>query len=99
MGRAKLVGRELDGSEKAIGRLGGRRGAAGLGNAGGRVGQLIGHNTKQTLGEAGVAQVGGRKLLGSRGLTIWQLIVHHVRLPNLTKLWVMDRSEERCCEL
>ena len=65
MRRTNAVGSNLLGGQKAIGGLGGSPRAAGVRNAGGRVGELVGDDADKTLGEAGIAEVGSRQFLSS----------------------------------
>ena len=72
MSGANAVGSNLLGVEKAIGGLGGSPRAAGVRNAGGRVGELVGDDADKALGEAGIAEVGSRQFLSSPGMVIWE---------------------------
>jgi len=69
---ANAVSSHRLGVQKAVGSLGGSPRAAGMRNAGGRLGQRIGDDTDKALGEAGIAEVGGRQFLSSPALVIWE---------------------------
>ena len=71
MGGADMIGGHARGGEKAIGGFGGSPRATGLRNADGRSGELISHDADEALGQARIAQTGGRQLQSGPGLMIW----------------------------
>jgi hypothetical protein len=78
------VSSNMRGVQKAIGSLGGSPGAAGERNAGSRGGEFVGDDADKTLGEAGIAEVGGREFLSRPVLLIWErsICIHQVNVSH-----------------